>query len=358
MRRWLSRVLVLLAAVLLIVPLDPAFVERWYSTGLYRLFQRHVTRVSSSVPFALFDVILVATALVVGGIVVAGIRRARRGPLLAAMGTTGMRILTVGAVLYLWFLVVWGFNYRRVPLVDRLDVQAQPVTAAAVSALGDRTVGQLNALHGLAHAEGWRDPFLDSSLRAGYTSAQQALGGGGAAWPAPLKPSLLGPYFRWTSVDGMIDPFALEVLGNPDLLPMERPFVAAHEWAHLAGYADESEASFVGFLTCMQAGVSARYSAWLFLYYEIASQLQPAERDAIAAALAAGPRADLTAIAERVRSGQLPTLRRASWVAYDRYLKANRVTAGVRSYDAVVTLLVRTRFEPEWRPVLAGAATP
>jgi hypothetical protein len=40
---------------------------------------------------------------------------------------------------------------------------------------------------------------------------------------------------------------------QPDLLPFEKPFVAAHEWAHLAGYADESEASFVGWLTCVRA---------------------------------------------------------------------------------------------------------
>ena len=55
----------------------------------------------------------------------------------------------------------------------------------------------------------------------------------------------------------MVDPFALEVMANPDLLPVERPFVAAHEWAHLAGYADESEANFVGWLTVC-AGRCAR----------------------------------------------------------------------------------------------------
>ena len=66
--------------------------------------------------------------------------------------------------------------------------------------------------------------------------------------PGRLKRTLFGPYFRWTGVDGMVDPFGLEVLVNPDLLPWERPFVAAHEWAHLAGFADEAEASFVGWL--------------------------------------------------------------------------------------------------------------
>ena len=48
----------------------------------------------------------------------------------------------------------------------------------------------------------------------------------------------------------MTDPFFLEVIVNPDVLPIERPFVVAHEWAHLAGYADESEANFVAWLTC------------------------------------------------------------------------------------------------------------
>ena len=46
----------------------------------------------------------------------------------------------------------------------------------------------------------------------------------------------------------MTDPFLLETLLAPDLLDVERPFVIAHEWAHLAGYADESEANFVAWL--------------------------------------------------------------------------------------------------------------
>jgi hypothetical protein len=71
----------------------------------------------------------------------------------------------------------------------------------------------------------------------------------------------------------------------------------------------------------------------------------------LAAALATGPRADIEAIADRLRRGQLPPLRRASWAMYDQYLKANRVEAGVRSYGLVVTLLVQARFTGDWEPV-------
>ena len=42
---------------------------------------------------------------------------------------------------------------------------------------------------------------------------------------------------------------------------------------------------------------------------------------------------------------------------YDQYLKANRVEAGVRSYGLVVTLILRARFDEEWKPV-QGVAEP
>ncbi len=60
--------------------------------------------------------------------------------------------------------------------------------------------------------------------------------------------------------------------------------------------------------------------------------------------LAAGPRADLAAISARLAAGQ-PAIQRASWGAYDQFLKANRVAEGVRSYDEVVTLVIGTRLK-------------
>ena len=174
------------------------------------------------------------------------------------------------------------------------------------------------------------------------------LGAKTASTPGRLKQSFLGPYFRWASIDGMINPFGLDVLVNPDLLPYERPFVAAHEWAHLAGYADESEASFVGFLTCMSGGTAAQYSGYLFLYWQVASDADPAVRRLIDRALADGPKADVQAIVTRVETGRFQGLQRASWGVYDQYLKANRVEAGVRSYGLVLDLLARATSQTDW----------
>jgi len=152
-----------------------------------------------------------------------------------------------------------------------------------------------------------------------------------------------GPYFRWASVDGMIDPFALEVLANPDLLPFEKPFVAAHEWAHLAGYADESEANFVAWLACRRGDAGAQYSAALALI----GYAQP--RRPLSEALDIGPRVDLYAIRYRY-SRTNETLRFAAREGYDRFLKANRVEKGVESYDAVVQLILGTGLDEDGNP--------
>src|SRR5262249_38835403 len=107
------------------------------------------------------------------------------------------------------------------------------------------------------------------------------------------KPTLLGWYFHETSIAGMTNPFLLETLLAPDLLEVERPFVIAHEWAHLAGYADESEANFIAFLACRRADAAARYSAAL----AIIGYAKPS-RDT-REALALGPRIDIFAINQR-----------------------------------------------------------
>ena len=171
-----------------------------------------------------------------------------------------------------------------------------------------------------------------------------------AATPGRLKRSLLGLYFRRAGVDGMVNPFGLEVIANPDLLPFERPFVAAHEWSHLAGYAQESDANFVGWLTCIHGDAPSQYSGWLFLYGELLSGLDRDARGRVSATLDPGPRGDLEAIAQRVRSQARPAVVALGWGVYDQYLKANGVERGTRSYTDVVRLVLGTS--------LGRAATP
>ena len=348
--------IVLIAAAAAIAPLPARLVESTFSTRVYPSIQHVVTPLTNLLPIAVFDLLLVAAIVLVVVQIVRAVRRARRERRVAPIFSTLWRLTAAAAVVYLVFLLVWGLNYRRLRMQDRLVLTSTSPDRDAVMNLGRESVRQMNALYDVAHKTGWPPAeWQDERLRMAFHRVQSMLSDGPLAEPGRLKWTLLGPYFRWTSVDGMVDPFALEVLANPDLLPWERVFVAAHEWAHLAGFADESEANFVGWLTCLRADEAAQYSGWQYLYWQISGEVALQDRAELANALADGPRRDIAAVIERLRRGQLPLLRNASWIVYDKYLRANRVEAGIRSYGEVVTLILRARFADGWTPVRRNA---
>jgi hypothetical protein len=345
-------VLLALAAGAALAPTQPSLIERWFSAGIYPRIQHLVTPVSNLVPFALLDLLVGVAVVAIVWALARAIRSAWRLRRIAPLASTLLHVASAVAAVYLVFLGVWGLNYRRLSMADRLVIDPAAPTNDDVVSLGMEAVARLNALHDQARARDsrgaeWQDP----DQRAAFDQVQSLLSDAPAAVPGRLKRTIFGPYFRWTSVDGMVNPIGLEVLANPDLLPFERPFVAAHEWAHLAGYADESEANFVGWLTCLHASPAAQYSGWMFLYWETSGVVGSNDRARLAAALAPGPRSDLAAVADRIRRGQLTLLRNASWMMYDQYLKANRVDEGIRSYGEVVPLILRAKFDAGWTPV-------
>jgi hypothetical protein len=341
MKRRVSWGVVVVALAAALVPLPEGMVERWYSRGVYPPLQRVVTMVSNLVPFAVFDVLCVVAIVAVS---LLSYRRVRRDGWARGLGGAGIVLVRAASVVYLVFLAMWGLNYRRLPIVQKVRFVPARVTPAAATALGDRNYLELNRLYRAAHE---RSVSMDV-LASAVNDVQAALGGPGPFAPGRPKQTLLGGYFHEVAVAGMTDPFALETLISPDLLDVERPFVIAHEWAHLAGYADESEANFVAWLACMRAGDAARYSAWLVLSASIPKSQVPTRQNGV---LDLGPRIDLYAMWYRYhRTNQ--TLRFAASQAYDKYLKANRVAAGVESYDLVVQLILGTDYDASGNPVL------
>jgi hypothetical protein len=325
-------------AAALLLPLPPDMVERWYSTGVYPLLQRGVTSLSNLVPFALLDVLIVVGPIAWVALAARDIRRSTRRRQTVARWI--VRTVAAAGALYLLFLAMWGLNYRRVPLDRKLHFDASAVTATAARDAAQLAVSRLNALYTEAHAQVTDD--ANDSLAQAFARATKELGATAATVPARPKRTMLDLYFRPAGVSGMTDPLFLETLVEDDLLPVERPFVVAHEWTHLAGFADEGEANFGGWLTCMRGDAAAQYSGWLFLFGELANAVSRNDRSALIARLDRGPRDDLRAIATRITRDVKPQVSEAGWRVYDHYLKANRVDAGTASYAQVVRLVLGT----------------
>jgi hypothetical protein len=333
--------IVVVALAAAVAPLPHSFVERWYSRGIYPILQRTLTAVSNLLPFALLDV---AVLLLLVAVVMCIARAAVKGGWRGSAGATLVLLLKVVAVTYLLFLALWGFNYRRVPLEEKLDFDRSRVDQAGAFALASEAVARVNALHPAAHAA----QFDRSRFAASFAAAERTLGGAVGTRTGRPKRSLLGIYFRAAAIDGMTDPIFLEVILNSDLLPVELPDVLAHEWSHLAGYADESEASFLAWLTCLRGDSLAQYSGWLSAYRRVAGVL-PRDARRQLPPLNEGPRVDLDAIATRLdRSSRI--VRNAARDAYDSYLKANRIREGIENYDAVIHLMLGTSLGRSWSP--------
>jgi hypothetical protein len=356
---WISLVAIALALGLWLMPIPADQVERDYSTSVYLTMQRAVTSFSNAVPIALFDVMLGVVILALIVRIVMRVRQARRMPRGRPWRRTGralawsaLDVSAVAAVLAIWFSLAWGGNYRRMPLRERLDFDRARVTREAALEMTRTAVRELNRLHPIAHARPW--PALDAlptTLAGAFADVQHVLGQPALATPGRPKSTVMQAYFRWAAIDGMTDPFFLETLVNNDALPIERPFIVTHEWSHLAGFAHEAEANFLAWVICQRADTQAQYSAWLSLYFHLAGGLPAADRRPIDAELQEGPRRDMRAIIERYRRSA-PRVRVVAWQLYDRFLKANRVTEGIASYDAVVTLILGTKFSPDWIPAV------
>ena len=348
--RWRPAVIAC-AALLAVAPLPPAFIERWYSSGAYPAIQHVLTGASNAVPISLFDVLIGATLAWMAVAFVMDVRARRALGWRSLIVRTPYRLLTTAAILALAFFACWGLNYRREPVRKRLDFDEGRVSSRRARDLALTSVDRVNALYSSARAA-LPAAYEAAALEPPFAEAERELGVRHLAVPARPKSTLLDWYFRKAGVDGMTDPYFLETLVVSGLFPFERPFIVAHEWGHLAGFADESAANFVGWLACVHGSPAQQYSGWLYLYSELAGGLRRADMIQVSARLAPGPRADLRAVSQRIYGQRNERVSNAGWRVYNEYLKANGVDSGTANYGEVVKLILGTTFDASWKPAL------
>jgi hypothetical protein len=339
-----STVLLVLAALLAaFVPLPADLVERWYSRGVYPVVQHVLTPASSLIPIALLDV-SVAAGLVAWLVFVT--RRWRARGVRAGVAAAARSLVAIAAISYLVFFAVWGLNYRRATLESKLAYDPSRVTRETTIRFAEAVVERLNALGASMHPGSSADRH---ALEAAFARAQFRVGASRTAVAAAPKRSVFSWYLLTAGIDGMMNPFFLEIILNPGILPVERPFSLAHEWAHLAGYANESEANFVAWLTCVEGDTAAQYSGWIEAFRYAVAALPRSERRALTDRLAPRVLADMRAINERLGRAD-PAVSGFARNVYDSYLRAQGIDEGIASYGAMLRLMLGTTFENGWVP--------
>jgi len=345
-------ILIVLAAIGLAGIRFPAgWVENIYSSGVYPQLAAWGKALTRWSPVPALDVLLVTAAIGIPAWWIWRIRAAGAGRKWRAAGRAAFGTLTLAAGLVCAFELLWGLNYQRLPLTAKLDWDSKRVTPQATLALSKSAMEHLNAEVGAARGqplpapEQWR-----AALERSFQQVVRELGHRPDFNGVAPRTSLLNPLLGAEGVEGFINPFGYEVIFDSHLLPFEEPFLLAHEWSHLAGFADESEANFIGILACLRSDAAAvRYSGWLNLYFYLPKRNTNSKE--AWPELSPQVVSDINEIQARVRKRYKPAVASLQARIYNRFLKANRVPAGIGSYNLVARLMVGTRFEDNWTPV-------
>lgn len=337
-RRTMDRAVLLLAGLtavhlglFLFGTLPRPFVETWFA-GRITPFLRYVF----SAPLSLLPVSLSQVLLL----------------LLAAAGTwllfractgrppqdTIRKLVLLATLLCNLYLAGFGWLYHRPPLRERLGWKdpEKPVEAFERTAL--RLAEEAARLRCPPPPDSEGTFFPD--LRPALVSALGSVGAKGIP-PFRLKPALPRGFLLRLRTSGVFSPFTQEAHYDPGLSPFDLPFVAAHEAAHLAGFAPEQEADFLAWLaTRRSTDRFVRYSGTL-------AALSKFERSASATLVEtmrkrAGPGVleDRRLAAEAFRRYEWKAMARISRRIYDRMLKAQGVEEGIGSYDGLPGMIL------------------
>ncbi len=334
----------------------PDVVESTYSRGLYPPVARMLGWTNAWVPLSVAEALVAAT---VAWMVWRLVRRRRREidqlrpPLrqrwLTAGGRLAVRIWIIAGWGFLAFLLLWGFNYARPPLADRLGLETSDLEAREVVELARRAVAAANDDHrrlGVAVDTPSRMPMTLLELNRVVDARFRDLrlpGDELGDLSSRAKPLLSSTLLSYLGISGIYIPFTGEPSFNRLVPDASLPITVAHEKAHQRGITDEGEANLAAAVACAGADDDyLRYAAHLYMATVLvggAARYASDQAAEVWADLEAGPSADIDAIRE-FWNGYRGRATRVATRVNDAYLRSNRVPGGVQSYGRVVRLLV------------------
>lgn len=312
----------------------PAVTEKWYSQKIYPLVAKIISPVSSSIPVSLDDLFYILLIIAFLTLIILLIFKRIK------LKLAGKIILNVLAATYILFYVLWGFNYFRQDLYQRLNLaKHEPDNKAFVKQL-KKIVDDTNK--SWCSFEKWDKKEVSFSIEKSYERLATALKINYPAGKRRAKSITVSRFFAQAGISGYYGPFFNEVHVNSYILPVEYPFVLAHEKAHQFGITSEAEANFYAWLVCTQSkSKQLQYSANLHvLQYFLYRGYLLDEYDEILKKLDKRVKKDLQLIRENWMSLRNEKIDEAASKVNDFYLKTNKIKDGVIEYSGVVKFVM------------------
>ena len=324
-----------------------------------REFQSILAEWSSTVPFTLWQVLVVGMVLAVATTLVLMITL--KWNFVEWLGW----VLAGASCIWLLHTGVYGLNYYAGPISADIRLGSYEFT---VEDLEEATIyfrDQANAMAlEMERDENGAliyDDFDTLALQAGdgfNTLAYEQSGSVFAGSVLPVKQLGWADLYTSMGILGVTMPLTGEAAVNPQIPVVALPFTMCHEMAHRMCIATENDANFAAFLTCLaNESKQFRYSAYYMAYRYCYNALRSAGT-AEAAAAAARVQLDVNTYLQydlKMYDRFFQTHRdnnaaNIADMANDGYIKASGDKNGTASYGQVSIYLVNWYIEKQVRP--------
>ncbi len=332
-----------------------SLIEELFSRGLFKLVRFLFDHTVAQVPIPFFYLLCIAVIYWV-------YRSVRLGR--SAWRSKGMHLfkyLLGGLNFFGWlifaFYWLWGFNYDRIQLQDRLPWEPASFDTTdfkqecldVLHRLGNLRLSHSDAIDAALTSLNYQ--ALEDELRLETSTLAKELGYETSDFLTcrSLKPR--GILLRFSTA-GFYNPFTGECNLDHGLHTLQKPFVMAHEFFHGLGVSGEGDCNLLAYITCFNAADPVvRYSAelgyWRYLrrnFYRTHPDLYEEEMKLLPAQV----RLDLQAIEEAIQRYPdiAPKVRDAM---YSAYLKSNKIEDGLANYSRIVTLVMQWRRHQQTR---------
>ncbi|MFP4697529.1 MAG: DUF3810 domain-containing protein [Eubacteriales bacterium] len=343
--------IIIIACVPLIIILNlilrkfPKFVEIVYSNFINKTMIQIVSRTTGIFPISIAEFLVIGLFIALFILIVILFIKIKKGGFLDQLLT----IFTYLSVLYLLFMIMWGFNYNRLDFKQIANLPNEKATKEDLIGLCEELIYKANTLreqvqedaNGVATlSNGYRDVF--ERANKGYKEASKVYPELSGIYGRP-KPILLSNKLSYTGITGIYIPYTGEANVNVNIPVYKIPSTAAHEMAHQRGFAREDEANYIAYLTTsMHPDIDFKYSGTMLALAYSMNTLYDVDYDTY------------KVLRSKYSDGVIRDLRYSYefWLEYegevkeiakevnDTYLKSNGQEEGTLSYGRMVELLL------------------
>lgn len=319
------------------------WIEKQYSNGLYPIISRFFRSLYGWLPFSLGEIIYTALFILAIRYCYRNRKRIIKNP-----WESIKKLIAVIAIFYFTFNLVWGLNYYRKPISEKLDINAEASYDEIID-LTEQLIIKTNSLQFQITKDSTKKVEIPYSRNEIFkkTVANYALMNDEFPFLEYQRPSIKKSMFSTISsymgIGGYLNPFTNEAQVNGKTPIFRYPVVSAHEIGHQVGYAKENETNFIGYLvTLKNKDPYFQYSANAYaLSYCLNAIYRTDKKKAEDLYKKINPGVianykELKAFHEAYENPIEPAFK---WV-FSTFLKANQQTDGVKSYSRVVHLLV------------------